>query len=67
MVDQKAAKSSKQVGKGKEGREMVTKDLTSSQQASSMVQDSTFSDALGMPAGTIHEFLAIVVYRYCCF
>jgi hypothetical protein len=61
VVDQKAAKSSKQVGKGKEGGGVVTKDLTSSQQASSMVQDSTFSDALGMP-GTIHEFLAIVVY-----
>ena len=61
VVDQKAAKASKQVGKGKEGSGVVTKDLTSSQQASSMVQDSTFSDALGMP-GTIHEFLAIVVY-----
>ena len=61
MVVQKAAKSSKQVGKGKEGRGVVTKDPTSSQQASSMVQDSTFSDALGM-TGTIHEVLAIAVY-----
>ena len=61
MVVQKAAKSSKQVGKGKEGRGVVTKDPTSSQQASSMVQDSTFSDALGM-IGTIYEVLAIAVY-----
>ena len=61
MVVQKAAKSSKQVGKGKEGRGVVTKDPTSSQQASSMVQDSTFSDVLGM-TGTIHEVLAIAVY-----
>jgi hypothetical protein len=58
---QKAAKSSKQVGKGKEGRGVVPKYPTSPQQASSMVQDSNFSDALGM-TGTIHEVLAIAVY-----
>jgi hypothetical protein len=76
---QKAAKSSKQVGKGKEGRGVVTKYPTSLQQASSRSSskggqlDTTsienlpnYSVALGM-IGTIHEVFANAVYCYCCY
>ena len=79
MFVQKAAKSSKQVGTGKEGRRVVTKYPTSLQQASSRSSskggqlDTTsienlpnYSVALGM-IGTIHEVFANAVYCYCCY
>ena len=73
MFVQKAAKSSKQVGTGKEGSGVVTKYPTSLQQASSRSSskggqlDTTrienlpnYSVALGM-IGTIHEVFANAV------
>jgi hypothetical protein len=76
---QKAAKSSKQVGTGNEGRGVVSKYPTSLQQASSRSSskgdqlDTTsienlpnYSVALGM-IGTIHEVFANAVYCYCCY
>ena len=76
MFVQKAAKSSKQVGTGNEGRGVVSKYPTSLQQASSRSSGKggqlnienlpNYSVALGM-IGTIHEVFANAVYCYCCY
>ena len=78
MFVQKAAKSSKQVGTGKEGSGVVPKYPSSLQQASrssskggqldttSIENLPNYSVALGM-IGTIHEVFANAVYCYCCY